>query len=108
MQQRAKDPLPSCSAVEALDRQEPFINQTLKTTAKKEPPKAETTKLPDTPKLAQPVKEEPSRTASLFDAAAPPATTSTTATESDEEEEILAASTEDEPVDEINDFDESA
>jgi PRTRC genetic system ThiF family protein len=25
----AEDPLPSCSAVEALDRQEPFINQTL-------------------------------------------------------------------------------
>ena len=24
-----EDPLPSCSAVEALDRQEPFINQTL-------------------------------------------------------------------------------
>jgi PRTRC genetic system ThiF family protein len=28
-----EDPLPSCSAVEALDRQEPFINQTLATTA---------------------------------------------------------------------------
>lgn len=28
-----EDPLPSCSAVEALDRQEPFINQTLATSA---------------------------------------------------------------------------
>jgi len=26
---KAEDPLPSCSAIEALDRQEPFINQTL-------------------------------------------------------------------------------
>ncbi len=29
----AEDPLPSCSAVEALDRQEPFINQTLAASA---------------------------------------------------------------------------
>ena len=28
-----EDPLPSCSAVEALDRQEPFINQTLASSA---------------------------------------------------------------------------
>jgi len=28
-----EDPLPSCSAVEALDRQEPFINQTLSSAA---------------------------------------------------------------------------
>jgi PRTRC genetic system ThiF family protein len=28
-----EDPLPSCSAVEALDRQEPFINQTLASAA---------------------------------------------------------------------------
>src|SRR5207237_5287040 len=28
-----EDPLPSCSAVEALDRQEPFINQTLAASA---------------------------------------------------------------------------
>jgi PRTRC genetic system ThiF family protein len=28
-----EDPLPSCSAIEALDRQEPFINQTLATSA---------------------------------------------------------------------------
>src|ERR1700758_2850104 len=41
-----------------------------KTTAKKKPPKAETTTPTDTPKPAQP--EEPSRTASLFDAPAPP------------------------------------
>jgi PRTRC genetic system ThiF family protein len=29
----AEDPLPSCSAIEALDRQEPFINQTLSASA---------------------------------------------------------------------------
>jgi hypothetical protein len=28
-----EDPLPSCSAVEAIDRQEPFINQTLAASA---------------------------------------------------------------------------
>jgi hypothetical protein len=28
-----EDPLPSCSAVEALDRQEPYINQTLASAA---------------------------------------------------------------------------
>jgi PRTRC genetic system ThiF family protein len=31
--QAGEDPLPSCSAVEALDRQEPFINQTLASSA---------------------------------------------------------------------------
>jgi PRTRC genetic system ThiF family protein len=31
--ERGEDPLPSCSAVEALDRQEPFINQTLASSA---------------------------------------------------------------------------
>ena len=30
---RGEDPLPSCSAIEALDRQEPFINQTLASSA---------------------------------------------------------------------------
>lgn len=32
-QRAGEDPLPSCSAIEALDRQEPFINQTLATSA---------------------------------------------------------------------------
>src|SRR5947209_4314577 len=45
-----------------------------KTTAKKEPPKPETTAPTETPKPAQPVKEKPSRTASLFDAPASPGT----------------------------------
>ena len=76
-----------------------------KTTAKKDPPKPGTTRPTETPRPAQPVKEEPSRTASLFDALAPPATTEA---ESDEEEEILAEATEDEPVDEIDDLDEAA
>jgi len=73
-----------------------------KTTAKKEPPKPETTTPTDAPKPAQPVKEEPSRTASLFDAPAPPAT------ESDEEEEILAESVEDEEAGDAEEFDEAA
>lgn len=76
-----------------------------KTTAKKEPPKPETTTPADTPKQAQPVKGEPSRTASLFDAPAPPAAT---ATESDEEEEILAESVEGEEDGDAEEFDEAA
>lgn len=76
-----------------------------KTTAKKEPPKPETSTPADTPKQAQPVKEEPSRTASLFDAPAPPAAT---ATESDEEEEILAESVEGEEDGDAEEFDEAA
>ena len=76
-----------------------------KTTAKKEPPKPETSIPADTPKQAQPVKEEPSRTASLFDAPAPPATTET---ESDEEEENLAESIEDEEAGDAEEFDEAA
>ena len=76
-----------------------------KTTAKKEPPKPEATTPTDTPKPAQPVKEEPSRTASLFDAPAPAATS---ATESDDEEEILAEAAEDEATDEFDDLDEVA
>jgi PRTRC genetic system protein E len=73
-----------------------------KTTAKKETPKPETTTLTDTPKPAQPVKDEPSRTASLFDAPAPPAT------ESDEEEEILAESVEDREAGDAEESDEAA
>jgi len=76
-----------------------------KATTKKVPPKPETTTPADTSKPAQPVKEEPSRTASLFDAPAPPATTEA---ESDEEEEILAEAAEDEPTDEFDDLDEAA
>jgi PRTRC genetic system protein E len=76
-----------------------------KTIAKKELLKPETTTPTDTPKPAQPVKEEPSRMASLFDAPAPRASA---ATESDEEEEILAEATEDEPTDEFDDLDEVA
>jgi PRTRC genetic system protein E len=77
----------------------------VKTTAKKDPPKLETTTPADTPKPAQPVKEEPSRTASLFDATAPPATT---ATESDEEEAILADALEEEQASDDEEFDEPA
>ena len=76
-----------------------------KTTAKKEPPKPEATTPTGTPKPAQPLKEEPSRTASLFDTPAPPATM---ATESDEEEEILTETAEDEPTDDFDDLNEAA
>ena len=75
-----------------------------KTTPKKEPPKPETTTPTETPKAAQPVKEEPSRTASLFDATA----SATTAIESDEEEEILAEAFEEGHTDEDEGFDEAA
>jgi PRTRC genetic system protein E len=76
-----------------------------KTTPRKEPPKPETTTPTDTPKAAQPVKEEPSRTASLFDT---PASSATTATELDEEEEILAEALEDGHTDGDEGFDEAA
>jgi PRTRC genetic system protein E len=76
-----------------------------KTMAKKEPPKPETTTPTDAPKPTQPVKEEPSRTASLFDAPAPPATA---AIESDEEEEILAESVEDREAGDAEESDEAA
>jgi PRTRC genetic system protein E len=85
-----------------------------KTTAKKELPKPEMTTPTDTAKPAQPVKEGPSRTASLFDAPAPPTTTATSATsatsatESDEEDEILAESIEDEESGDAEEFDEAA
>ena len=81
------------------------VRSKAKTTAKKEPPKPETTTSTDTPKLAQPVKEKPSRTASLFDAPAPPATTTT---ESDEEEEILAEIADEGHSNEDEGFDEAA
>jgi PRTRC genetic system protein E len=76
-----------------------------KTTPRKEPPKPETTTPTDTPNAAQPVKEEPSRTASLFDT---PASSATTATESDEEEEILAEALEEGHTDGDEGFDEAA
>ena len=77
-----------------------------KTTANKETPKPETTTPTDTPKPAQPVKDEPSRTASLFDTPAPPAIT---ATESDEEEEeVLVEADVGRRTDEFDDLDEVA
>jgi len=76
-----------------------------KTAGKKEPPKPETPTPTDTPKPALPVKEESSRTASLFDAPAPPATTTT---ESDEEEETLAETPDEGHSNEDEGFDEAA
>jgi len=68
-----------------------------KTTTKREPSKPQTTTPTDTPEPVKEVKEEPSRTADLFDA---PASSATTTAGSDEEEEILAEAVEGEPTDE--------
>jgi PRTRC genetic system protein E len=73
-----------------------------KTTAKKEPPKTETTTPTDTPK---PLKEEPSKTASLFDVPAQPARTEA---ESDEEDEILREIEEEDQVDDGAELDDAA
>jgi PRTRC genetic system protein E len=70
-----------------------------KSTIKKEPPRPGTTTPTNTPNPAHSVKEEPSRTVSLFDL---PATTTTCASETDEEEEVLAESIEGEQEDEID------
>jgi PRTRC genetic system protein E len=80
------------------------VRSKTKTTGKKEPPKPETTTFTDTPKPALPVKEESSRTASLFDAPAP----ATTTIESDEEEEILAETADEGHSNEDEGFDEAA
>ena len=76
-----------------------------RTTGKKEPPKTETTAPTDTLKPAQPVKEQSSRTATLFD---PPAPAAAYATEPDEEEETLKDTAEAEEGDEEEDLDEAA
>lgn len=81
------------------------VRSKAKTTAKKESPKPETTTPADTPKQAQPVKEDPSRTASLFEATV---TTTSCASETDEEEEILAEVFEESNTDEDEGFDEAA
>jgi hypothetical protein len=64
------------------------VRSKVKATAKREPPKPETVAPTDPAKPAQPVKDEPSRTASLFDAPAPPMTN--VVTDLDEDEEVLA------------------
>lgn len=73
-----------------------------KITAKKEPPKPETTTPTETPK---PLKEEHSKTASLFDVPASPATTEA---ESDEEEEILREIEEEDQLDDGAELDDAA
>jgi PRTRC genetic system protein E len=76
-----------------------------KAPAKKELPKPETG-AQETPKPAQPVKPEPPRTASLFDA---PASASSAATaEMEEEDELLGAAEEDDQIDEGAELDEAA
>jgi PRTRC genetic system protein E len=75
----------------------------VKSPAKKEPSKAETTTTA-VASTTQSVKAETPRAGSLFDAAAPPATR---ATNPDEENEILAETVED-PTDESEEFDEAA
>ena len=74
-----------------------------------EPPAAETRKPGDAaPKHAEPRKPEPARNASLFDIGQAPESTPFSASDADEEEEILAGAAEEEPADEIDDFDEAA
>ena len=75
-----------------------------KTAAKRETPKPETTTPTDTRRPVQPVNEEPSRTASLFDAPAP----ATMATELDDEGEILTETPAEGHTDEDEGFDEAA
>jgi hypothetical protein len=67
-----------------------------KAPVKREFPKPETGAV-ETPKPAQPVKAEPPRTASLFDA--PASAPSAATVDADEDEEILGAVEEDDPID---------
>ena len=74
-----------------------------------EPAAAETKKPVDAaPKPADPKKQEPARNASLFDIGPSPESAPSSAPDADEEEETLAQAVDDEPVDEIDDFDEAA
>jgi PRTRC genetic system protein E len=79
-----------------------------KSTAKKELLKPETTTPTDNLKPAQPVKEEPSRTASLFDPPRSEAVRRRAVNEEDENEEILAEAYEENPIDEDREFDDAA
>jgi PRTRC genetic system protein E len=74
-----------------------------------EPATAETKKPADaTPKPAESRKQEPARNASLFDVGPSPESVPLSASVANEEEEILAGAAEEEPADEIDDFDEAA
>jgi PRTRC genetic system protein E len=73
-----------------------------------EPAAAETKRTADAvPKPAEPRKQEPARNASLFDIG-PATVAQMPISDADEEEEILAEAAEEEPADEIDDFDEAA
>jgi len=76
--------------------------------ARTEPAATQTKKSADeTPKPAEPRKQEPTRNASLFDIGSSPESAPLSASDVDEEEEILAE-VDDEPTDESDDFDEAA
>jgi PRTRC genetic system protein E len=62
----------------------------------------------EAPKPAQPRKQEPARKASLFDIGPATAAAPVPASDTDEDEQILAEIAEDEPADEVDDFDEAA
>jgi hypothetical protein len=77
--------------------------------ARAEPAATETMKSADVaPKPVESRKQGPARNASLFDIGPTPASTPLSASDADEEEEILAGAAEEEPADEIDDFDEAA
>ena len=70
---------------------------------------AETKKPADVaPKPAEPRKQEPARSASLFDIGPAQAATSVPTSNGDDEEEILAEAEDDEQVDELGDLDDAA
>jgi PRTRC genetic system protein E len=75
-----------------------------KAQAKREPPKPDPGVF-ETPKLAQPVKAETPKTASLFDA---PAAPSAAIAGMDEEEEVLGAVEEEDQIDEDSELDRAA
>jgi PRTRC genetic system protein E len=77
--------------------------------ASTEPAAAETKKPADAaPKPAEPRKQEPARSASLFDIGPAQAATSVPTSNGDDEEEILAEAEDDEQVDELGDLDDAA
>jgi len=77
-------------------------------TAKTEASAVETRKPADqAPRPAEPQRQE-ARNASLFDTGPAPAAAPVPASDADEDEEILAEIAEDEPADEVDDFDEAA
>jgi PRTRC genetic system protein E len=77
----------------------------IKAPAKKEPPKPETG-AQEIPKPTQPVKAEPPKTASLFDA--PASAPSAATADMEEDDEVLDVADEDDPINEDSELDDAA